>query len=216
MTGAVTPLVLLFNAGPGYWAPVAFIPISHILIDYTKCRWLGWERLCQKNEKYVFLLDQAAHVIIIIFVALYYATKAPVAYSTVQFHFQYIYLALNLGAPIHKLIQIACLFLFLGKPTGVFIQSIIKSDDENDANSSVIIRKEQKAGRLIGIFERYLAVILVITEQYSALAFIVTAKSIARFNKISDNPEFAERYLLGTLGSVLFAVAGAVMYLQLP
>ena len=213
---AVLPFMLIYDAMLSFWALFLLVPASHFAIDFAKNRWPGWKAIFNKNDKYVFVVDQVAHVVIIVIVALYYATKAPVAYIAYSVYVQNLFILMNLGVPLHKIIQMACLFLFLGKPTAMFMQILLKNDDEGDAGDSIILKKEQKAGGLIGIFERYLAVILVITQQYSALAFIVTAKSIARFNKISDEPEFAERYLLGTLGSVLFAVAGAVMYLQLP
>ena len=39
--------------------------------------------------------------------------------------------------------------------------------------------------------------------QYSALGLVLTAKSIARYDKITKDPDFAEYYLLGTLMSVI-------------
>lgn len=38
----------------------------------------------------------------------------------------------------------------------------------------------------------------------------MTAKSIARYDRISKDQEFAEYYLLGTLLSTICAIAGAV------
>lgn len=40
-------------------------------------------------------------------------------------------------------------------------------------------------------------------QQYSSVGFILTAKSIARYNKISEDQAFAEYYLLGTLLSTI-------------
>ena len=39
--------------------------------------------------------------------------------------------------------------------------------------------------------------------QWTAIGFVLTAKSVARYNKISEDPQFAEYYLLGTLLSSL-------------
>lgn len=58
------------------------------------------------------------------------------------------------------------------------------------------------AGRRIGQFERFLVTTLTLLNQYSAIAFVFAAKSIARFKKIEETPEFAEYYLVGTLASV--------------
>jgi len=63
-----------------------------------------------------------------------------------------------------------------------------------------------RAGRLIGILERMAMLTLVALGEWSALGFILAAKSVARFKELEDR-EFAEAYLVGTLTS--FLVAGA-------
>lgn len=49
--------------------------------------------------------------------------------------------------------------------------------------------------------------IKIILGQYSAIGFVLTAKSIARYNKIVEEAEFAECYLLGTLLSTMLVIA---------
>jgi len=68
---------------------------------------------------------------------------------------------------------------------------------------------------MIGILERYLTAILVLSGQYTAVAFTLTAKSVARFDKIAKDQAFAEQYLVGTMSSVLLAIASAVLYQNL-
>ena len=63
----------------------------------------------------------------------------------------------------------------------------------------------RNAGKRIGQFERFLVTTLTILDQYSAIAFVFAAKSIARFKKM-DDPAFAEYYLAGTLASVSFGI----------
>lgn len=58
------------------------------------------------------------------------------------------------------------------------------------------------AGHLIGYFERGIICALTLAGQYDAIAFVVAAKSIARYKKIEEDSEFAEIYLVGTLASV--------------
>lgn len=43
-------------------------------------------------------------------------------------------------------------------------------------------------------------------NQYTAIGFVLTAKSIARYDKITKDEKFAEYYLLGTLISTLCVV----------
>jgi len=69
----------------------------------------------------------------------------------------------------------------------------------------------RKAGMIIGIFERFIVLTFVLLSQYSAIAFIFTAKSIARFEELK-NREFSEYYLIGTLSSISFAIlCGEIM-----
>jgi tetratricopeptide (TPR) repeat protein len=75
--------------------------------------------------------------------------------------------------------------------------------------------RDQKAGRIIGVLERYLTVILILLGQYTAVGFAFTAKSLTRFDKISKDQHFAEQYLIGTMSSLLFTLIGAVLFLYI-
>jgi len=61
------------------------------------------------------------------------------------------------------------------------------------------------AGTQIGILERIITLTFVLLGEYTAIALIFTAKSIARFEELKDR-QFAEYYLIGTLSSILFAL----------
>ena len=50
-------------------------------------------------------------------------------------------------------------------------------------------------------------------NQYAALGLVLTAKSIARYDKIAKDEQFAEYYLLGTLLSTLCVVLCKVIIL---
>lgn len=72
------------------------------------------------------------------------------------------------------------------------------------------------SGHLIGILERLLGLVLVLLGEWAALAVVLAAKSIARFEELRDRP-FAEYYLVGTLASLLVAVlTGLTVQLVLP
>jgi hypothetical protein len=64
------------------------------------------------------------------------------------------------------------------------------------------------AGEMIGFLERILMVIFLSLGQYASIGLIMTAKSIARYDKITKNGAFAEDYLIGTLASILIAICG--------
>ena len=61
------------------------------------------------------------------------------------------------------------------------------------------------AGSTIGYLERLLTLTFVLLGEYEALALILAAKSIARFQELKER-KFAEYYLIGTLSSILFAM----------
>lgn len=62
-----------------------------------------------------------------------------------------------------------------------------------------------KAGRYIGILERFIVFSFVLINQYSAIGLVFAAKSIARFEALKDR-KFAEYYLIGTLASISWAI----------
>ena len=67
-----------------------------------------------------------------------------------------------------------------------------------------------RVGATIGVLERVLIVVFVLTGSDVAIGFVVAAKTLARFRQLDDR-EFAEYYLLGTLGSVAVAIATALV-----
>lgn len=70
------------------------------------------------------------------------------------------------------------------------------------------------AGAIIGVLERIFTLTLVLIGQYTAIALILTAKSITRFNELKKR-DFAEYYLIGTLSSILFSILIGIFTLWL-
>ncbi len=77
---------------------------------------------------------------------------------------------------------------------------LVRVETPNDTN---------RAGRWIGILERLLVYVLVISGQAAAAGIVVAAKSILRFPEISSEPkQIAPEYVLvGSLASWLLAFA---------
>jgi hypothetical protein len=67
-----------------------------------------------------------------------------------------------------------------------------------------------RVGSTIGILERLLICVFVLTGTDVAIGFVVAAKTLARFKQLDDR-EFAEYYLLGTLASVGVAILTAIV-----
>lgn len=73
---------------------------------------------------------------------------------------------------------------------------------------------EENVGEWIGVLERIVALTFVLTGSFTALAFALTAKSIARFKELEDK-QFSEYYILGTSASLIVALFAGMMIRQL-
>ena len=120
---------------------------------------------------------------LLLFGASLYAAKAG---WTWPYHANWLWTALYalwLGAPVNQIFH----FLFRR------FQPEIEIDDATI----------EGAGATIGILERLITGLLLVSQNYAALGLVFTAKSIARYDKISKNSAFAEYYLIGSLFSLL-------------
>jgi len=83
----------------------------------------------------------------------------------------------------------------------------LRNDDQPSGSTST-----SGAGRLIGILERWVLVTLILLGQWGGIGFVLAAKSVARFKELEANRHFAEVYLVGTMTSVVIAMAtGALL-----
>jgi hypothetical protein len=86
-----------------------------------------------------------------------------------------------------------------------FAAALAKKEDGVKASSLA------HAGTLIGWFERALFFAFIVGGQPQAAAVALAAKSFARFPSLSEHREgFAEYFLIGTLGSLVIALAAAI------
>lgn len=188
----VTIAAYVFSLNKCFCVSALIIGLSHWTIDTIKT-YLTKKR--QDIKSIVFFVDQGLHLLVISLVSWVYLRNYSPSYF---FEF-----SLNT-----KLIAVIAAFLFCGKPANIFIRFIIdgfgltltkKSSGEIDP----IAEKElENAGKLIGIAERYMALGLMLAGQFAAVGFIITAKSILRFN----SPQKNEYILVGTLLSFGFAI----------
>jgi Protein of unknown function (DUF3307) len=78
------------------------------------------------------------------------------------------------------------------------------------STTSAPLGASARVGSTIGILERVLIVVFVLTGTDVAIGFVVAAKTLARF-RLLDDRDFAEYYLLGTLASVAVAIVSALI-----
>jgi hypothetical protein len=85
----------------------------------------------------------------------------------------------------------------------------LRALQSNHTDGATMIEKEN-VGEWIGIMERWITLSFVLTSSFTAIAFALTAKSIARFKEM-DNKSFAEYYLLGTSASIIVAIIAGLI-----
>lgn len=64
-------------------------------------------------------------------------------------------------------------------------------------------------GRMIGLLERGLIFVLILTGQSQGIGFLIAAKSVLRFSDTKDDRRISEYVIIGTLASVSWAIAVA-------
>lgn len=182
-----------------------FIAIIHLLIELIKYKICSGLQKSEINtlhfERNIFLYDQIAHIIML-FVTTYLIILNNVTIginSLITDFFEVI------GVSGMKTLLVVLAILIVHKPANTLIQKLLiiyKPKEENNEEKE----KDNNAGRLIGTIERIIMLIFLALGQYAALGLVLTAKSIARYDRISKDKDFAEYYLLGTLLSTLIVV----------
>ena len=173
---------------------ILILIVSHFVIDTIKY-FVIRKHIIEKWEKYIFSIDQLLHIIILMFVS-YLIIKSNKVY---QYNLLILDILNIMGISVSVILSITLKILLIHKPVNIFIVSIMKSYKPINKKEKNTIR----AGRMIGTFERIIMLFFLSIQQYSSIGLVLTAKSIARYNKISEDQMFAEYYLLGTLLSTI-------------
>ncbi|HEY8631716.1 MAG TPA: DUF3307 domain-containing protein [Candidatus Limnocylindrales bacterium] len=84
------------------------------------------------------------------------------------------------------------------------------SGADSSTHGSGPLGPNARVGATIGVLERILIVVFVLTGSEAAVGFVVAAKTLARF-RLLDDRDFAEYYLLGTLASVAVAIVSGLV-----
>ena len=181
---------------------VLVVAVSHFKIDVIKS-------YCPNNIK-AFIVDQIAHLAIIAGVFLYVTHQWQEA---IDF--------LRQVDTAHMVVLLA--YLAVLKPSSIIIKQLLSpwSDEVlvNKMSSShpndppTINTQAQQtlalAGQRIGYLERVLMLTFVLLNQFSAIGFLIAAKSIFRFGDLTKHQDrkLTEYVLLGTFTSVAMTFA---------
>lgn len=183
------------------------VVILHFVIDVVKFSYLSFlmkkDRMKQVIERNVFFVDQILHVVSLIGIA-YWLVVSNVTineWRVIKDFFNVI------GISESIIISWMLGLLIIHKPANIAIQKLLmiykpKNNEEAKQNNN-------NAGRFIGTVERIIMLIFLSIGQYSSIGLVLTAKSIARYDRISKEKDFAEYYLLGTLISTVIVIVSS-------
>lgn len=79
------------------------------------------------------------------------------------------------------------------------------------AEPAVPSQRILRGGAIIGILERLGVCLAILTGQPVAIAYIVAIKGLGRFAELKETPVAAERFIIGTLASMLWAAGIAAV-----
>ncbi|MBT2555853.1 hypothetical protein [Arthrobacter sp. ISL-5] len=80
---------------------------------------------------------------------------------------------------------------------------------DGDATAAVPTVRILRGGAIIGVLERLAVCLAILTGQPVAIAYVVAIKGLGRFAELKETPVAAERFIIGTLASMLWAAGVA-------
>ncbi|HOB86968.1 MAG TPA: DUF3307 domain-containing protein [Bacillota bacterium] len=190
------------------------LPSAHVLLDWIKDRLFPPGR---PAESLVFLLDQSLHLLLIFFAwqwvpslafepaAVFYGRLlAPPGRELLETLFP--------SATPARLLLLVVVYGYVLAAGSVLIRKVLDAGALSPPGSGGGSRRGDAllAGRYIGYLERAIILSLTLAGAFTSIAFVLAAKSIARYKEL-ENKDFAEYYLVGTLLSALLAILGGLL-----
>lgn len=181
-------VVLEFNFS--LWPYILLLVGSHLIIDLGKLYLQN-----AKNSRILFFFDQILHLIVI----------ALVVYLNYPF-------SISIEQLFSKEILLTVLTLIMLTSVSSILIKIIMSKWELEDTQPKMALKD--AGAYIGALERLFIFLFIVLNQWTAIGFLITAKSVFRFGDLSraKDRKLTEYILIGTLCSFLIAVIVGLIY----
>ncbi|WP_196892765.1 DUF3307 domain-containing protein [Aureivirga marina] len=181
-------LILQFNFS--YWLGILIILLSHFFIDVFKIYYVK-----KKNNRLYFFIDQFLHILVLIQVTLMY-DKIPVLDKLIS---------------NPKVLLFLIAVLLVTTVASIIMKVIISKwkPETMEENGSL-----EDAGKYIGMLERLFVFCFIITNHWTAIGFLITAKSVFRFGDLSEarDRKLTEYILIGTLLSFGIAILVGIIY----
>ncbi|CAM4001062.1 DUF3307 domain-containing protein [Mesobacillus thioparans] len=223
--------------------PALFITFTHLIIDLSKIKLIDQYAAREHlNKLWFFILDQLLHfTMLLVAMQLFYGESLflnvkrfiellftegrqldavsttlviliiLILGTTVSGHI----IRILLGSLPGQLLTFEGKYTFKNEITGTTYPENTGNSGLSEQYSYMIFNKHDLSrGKLIGYIERLLVILLTYYGSYPAIAFIVTAKSIARFKQMDDR-DWAEYFLLGTLTSMFLGILFGILLREL-
>jgi hypothetical protein len=177
-----------------YWYVALFIFATHLLIDAVKLY-----ATTKNNNRWLFLMDQLLHISILVVLT---AIIEPFSFSILQDY------------TAHLWSLLLCI-LFLTSPVAIMLKVFFTRWKLTEDDTGFYGLKN--AGKWIGAIERLLIFLFIITDNFSAVGLLLTAKSVFRFGDLSKakNMKLTEYVLIGTLLSFGIAILTGLLFKNL-
>ncbi|QLD88794.1 DUF3307 domain-containing protein [Natronomonas salina] len=177
---------------------VAFVGGFHLLIDAVSAR---VRHRAASTAPHLFLGDQLAHLLVLLggwfLLAPSTWTAAPVVAALGDVG-RLPWTELTTGA-----VYVSA-FVFAHEGGNTIVRGVLPKQAPDSAADDLAV------GYLIGTLERWIILLLGVAGLWEAIAIVVAVESIARFEELKQRA-FAEYFLVGTLTSVLVAIALVVL-----
>jgi hypothetical protein len=159
---------------------VVFVAATHLVIDWGKTRFAA--------NVSSFLVDQGAHLLVLILVAaLYPGLWASGLLGNVQW--------------LPPVMAIIAGLIFTVRAGG-FAVGLLMARWKSSVKEGLV-----GAGATIGAIERFLIFLFTLAGELGAIGFLIAAKSVLRFGDAREERAFSEYVIVGTLASFAWALA---------
>lgn len=192
---AIVFLISYAALGGAHW-PALFVAALHMQIDYAKARLGSDDSLAH------FLLDQGAHLMSILAGGLLW-TDAYASGLWGQMP--------SLTAQAPEAMALIAGFL-LATRAGQFAVGKLMAPYAAALPGSEGL---SNGGAVIGLLERGLTFVLVLSGQMAGVGFLIAAKSFLRVGSIEKNRTLAEYVIIGTLASIGWALLAGIGTIKL-
>lgn len=179
--------------------------VGHSIIDLGKHLYKKLRKKENQNrlDRNTFVMDQILHFSCLFLIS-YFAVVMKIELTELE-RVEQFFSVIQISEK--SLLSGVLAVLLIYKPADILIQKILKTyRPVSEIRDNKIIIKDNNTGRIIGMIERTIMLVFLVIGQYSSVGLVLTAKSIARYDRIAKEKDFAEYYLLGTLLSTIIVV----------